>query len=77
MALYIHQMNVRSWVNLVLSTLHSVILRTTVRRLNSRKVCKTAENNSIVQHAVDEIILQEKEKLNVKYETYENIDYQD
>ena len=28
----------------------------------------------MVQHAVDETILQEKEKLSVKYETHENID---
>ena len=27
----------------------------------------------MVQHAVDETILQEKEKLSVKYETHENI----
>ena len=34
------------------------------------------ENNAIVQHAVDEIILQEKKILSVKYETHENIDYE-
>ena len=32
------------------------------------------ENNAIIQHAVDEIILQENEKLSVKFETHENND---
>ena len=32
------------------------------------------ENNAIIQHAVDEIILQDNEKLSVKFETHENND---
>ena len=32
------------------------------------------ENNAIIQHAVDEILLQEKQKISVKYETHNKID---
>ena len=38
------------------------------------KFGKQKGNNTITQHAVDDIILQEKEKVGVKDETYENID---
>ena len=38
------------------------------------KFGKQKGNNTITQHAVDDIIPQEKETLIVKYETYENID---
>ena len=39
-----------------------------------KKFGRNQENNAIAQHAVDEIILQEKEKLSVKDETHEKID---
>ena len=39
-----------------------------------KKCVRHQEKNYKVQHAVDEIILQEKENLSVKDETYENID---
>ena len=39
-----------------------------------KKFEKQKKNNAMVQHAVDEIILKEKEKLIVKYEIHDNID---
>ena len=53
-------------------TLKANLLRNTVRILNSRRFWKTTRENTIVQHAVDYIILKEK-KLSVKDETHENI----
>ena len=75
MALYIHHMNAKSWVNLVL-----IIPKdrpSTERRQEpalKKKFGNKKGNNTITQHAVDDIILQEKEKVGVKDETYENID---
>ena len=54
--------------------------RTTKDRMHESATKKVfgrqKENNTIVQHTVYEIILQEKERLNVKDETHENIDYE-
>ena len=41
---------------------------------NSFRIKK--DNNYIVQHAFDDIIIQDNEKLSLKDETYENIDYE-
>ena len=39
-----------------------------------KKLNKKQENNAMSQHAVDEIILQENNKLSAQYETHDNID---
>ena len=43
---------------------------------NNRKSGIQQENNDIVQHAVDDIILQQNKKLSVKNETHDNINYE-
>ena len=40
------------------------------------KFNRNHENNTMVQHAVDEIILQEKNKLSAENESHENIYYE-
>ena len=40
----------------------------------NKKFVRQQEKNYVIQHAFDEIILQENEKLSVKDETHENID---
>ena len=66
MAMDINQINVRYWETLVLITIKSFPPMTVF--------VIQQQNNSIVQHAVDEIILPENKKLSVKDETHENID---
>ena len=68
-------MDVRSWDTLVLSIL-KIIPNKDLRQepATKNKFSKQKENNDIVQHSVDESILQENKKLSVKYETRENID---
>ena len=80
MAPVIHQINVRSWSTLVLSILKAGLLRTgrptkdrrhdpaTRNKFNIQK-----DNNDIVNHAVDEILLQENNKVSAESEIYENI----
>ena len=43
---------------------------TTIKKNDGRQ----QENNAIVQHAVDDILLQDKDKLSVEDETHKNID---
>ena len=63
MALDIYQKNVRSWVTLILSTPKSGLLRNACGILHiGLFVGKNPDKNAIFQHAVDKIILQEKEK---------------
>ena len=63
MDLDIHNMNARSWVTLVLSTLKSGLIETIGKKPTIRKYFgRKKDNNAIVQHAVDYIVLQEKEK---------------
>ena len=50
------------------------LLRNTHNILHIEKNGKYQENNVIVHHAVDEMILQEKEKLHVKDKSHEKID---
>ena len=66
MAIDINHINVSSWETLVLSKLKSFLLNT-MFVIHQQK-------HSIVEHAVDEIILQENKRLSVKDETHENID---
>ena len=75
MDLEIIQMNVSSWETLVLSMLKSVLLNTTGRRLQLKKMFgRHQDNNSIVQHSADEIITAENKTIRVEYETHDNID---
>ena len=39
----------------------------------NKKVVIQQDNNDIIQHEIDYIILQEKEKLSMKYERHDNI----
>ena len=74
MALYIHQMKVRNWVNLVLIMLNAGVLKTSGRSLQPINFRIKKNKNTIIQHPVYEIILKDKEKINVKYRTHDNID---
>ena len=57
------QKNVRSWETLELSTLILGLLRTTVSSPYPGKINRQQENNTIVNNAVDEIILNETQKV--------------
>ena len=60
---------------MVLSIIKSGLLRNIVRILKLKnKFSRDKENNAIVQHAVDEIILQENNIFSAEDEALENID---
>ena len=69
MALGIYRMNARSWETLVLSILKSGLLRTaSMIPATKNKLNRQQENNDIVNHAADEITLQENGKLSAEAE---------
>ena len=60
---------------MVLSIIKPGLLRNIVRILKLKnKFSRDKENNAIVQHAVDEIILQENNIFSAEDEALENID---
>ena len=71
----INHINARSWGNLVLSILKH---RPTKYRGNDpatrKKFNRQKQNNDIVNHTVDEIFLQENNKVSDESETHENIE---
>ena len=68
MVLYIYKITVSSWETLILSIPKAGLLRNVGMTLQQIKICWHQDNNSIVNHLVDEIILQYNKELSAEAE---------